>query len=154
MYLVSPLILLLSSSSMFSLLLSDVVGLPGLFSSPFMSPLVRVRVIKRVVVNRKVVVTGRVVVIMRVENVQLLPGQLLAIGCQGHSGFPCIQSLHLLRKTKLIDFVKISRFFSLFCFTKLGRRSLCLPVYCWQTQRIPIFGRAQIRKNWPEIVFG
>ena len=69
MYLVSPLILLLSSSSMFSLLLSDVVGLPGLFSSPFMSPLVRVRVIKRVVVNRKVVVTGRVVVIRWVENV-------------------------------------------------------------------------------------
>ena len=52
MYLVSPLILLLSSSSMFSLLLSDVVGLPGLFSSPFMSPLVRVVVIKRVVVIR------------------------------------------------------------------------------------------------------
>ena len=57
MYLVSPLILLLSSSSMFSLLLSDVVGLPGLFSSPFMSPLVRV------VVNRSVVVIKRVVVI-------------------------------------------------------------------------------------------
>ena len=63
MYLVSPLILLLSSSSMFSLLLSDVVGLAGLFSSPFMSPLVRV------VVNRKVVVTGRVLVIRRLENV-------------------------------------------------------------------------------------
>ena len=63
MYLVSPLILLLSSSSMFSLLLSDVVGLAGRFSSPFMSPLVRV------VVNRKVVVTGRVLVIRRLENV-------------------------------------------------------------------------------------
>ena len=63
MYLVSPLILLLSSSSMFSLLLSDVVGLAGLFSSPFMSPLVKV------VVNRKVVVTGRVLVIRRLENV-------------------------------------------------------------------------------------
>ena len=41
-HLVSPLILLLSSSSMFSLLLSDVVGLPGLFKSPFMSPLERI----------------------------------------------------------------------------------------------------------------
>ena len=80
-YLVSPLILLLSSSSMFSLLLSDVVGLPGLFSSPFMSPLVKVMVIRRVVVIKrlvvirkvvvigKVVVTGRVVVIRWVENV-------------------------------------------------------------------------------------
>ena len=42
-HLVSPLILLLSSSSMFSLLLSDAVGLPGLFKSPFMSPLQRIR---------------------------------------------------------------------------------------------------------------
>ena len=51
--LVRPLMLLLSSSSMFSLLLSEVVGLPGLFSTrvapgladrfkrPFMSPLKR-----------------------------------------------------------------------------------------------------------------
>ena len=63
MYLVSPLILLLSSSSMFSLLLSDVVGLAGRFSSPFMSPLVKVVVIRRVVLIR------RVVVIRRLENV-------------------------------------------------------------------------------------
>ena len=39
LHLVRPLMLLLSSSSMFSLLLSDVVGLVGLFKSPFMSPL-------------------------------------------------------------------------------------------------------------------
>ena len=73
MYLVSPLILLLSSSSMFSLLLSDVVGLAGLFSSPFMSPLVKVVVNRSVVVNRRVirsvVVIKRLVLIRRLENV-------------------------------------------------------------------------------------
>ena len=53
----------LVTQSVVCLLLSDVVGLAGLFSSPFMSPLVRV------VVNRKVVVTGRVLVIRRLENV-------------------------------------------------------------------------------------
>ena len=42
LHLVRPLMLLLSSSSMFSLLLSEAVGLPGLFKSPFMSPLQRI----------------------------------------------------------------------------------------------------------------
>ena len=69
MYLVSPLILLLSSSSMFSLLLSDVVGLAGRFSSPFISPLVRVAVNRSVVVIRRVVAIRRVVVNRRLENV-------------------------------------------------------------------------------------
>ena len=66
MYLVSPLILLLSSSSMFSLLLSDVVGLAGLFSSPFMSPLVKVVVNRSVVVIRRLVLIRRMMVIRRV----------------------------------------------------------------------------------------
>ena len=53
---------------MFSLLLSDVVGLPGLFSSPFMSPLVKVVLIKRVVVIMRMVGIRIRVIIMREQN--------------------------------------------------------------------------------------